>query len=49
MEVGEFTIENTDEKSWGNYFLRRIINITSNKVIYYHLAMYLLSSYVLIL
>ena len=34
MEVGVFTIENADEKSWGNYFVRRIINITSNKVIY---------------
>ena len=36
MEVGVFTIENADEKSWGNYFVRRIINITSNKVIYYY-------------
>ena len=34
MEVGEFTIENVDEKSWGNDFLRRIIKIASNKVIY---------------
>ena len=32
MEVGEFTIENTDEKSWGNYFVRRIIKVTSVKV-----------------
>ena len=33
MEVGEFAIENTDEKSWGNYFVRRIIKVTSDKVI----------------
>ena len=33
MEVGEFNIENTDEKSWGNYFVRRILKVSSVKVI----------------
>ena len=32
MEVGEFTIENTDEKTWGNYFVRRILEVSSVKV-----------------
>ena len=27
MEVGEFNIENTDEKSWGNYFVHRILKV----------------------
>ena len=33
MEVGEFNIENTDEKSWGNYFLHRILKVSPVKVI----------------
>ena len=32
MEVGEFTIENIDEKTWGNYFVRRILKVSSVKV-----------------
>ena len=42
MEVGQFTIKNIDEKSWGDYFLQRIIEVTSAKVILrnYHCTFY---------
>ena len=32
MKIGQFTIENTDETTWGNYFVRRILKVTSAKV-----------------
>ena len=34
MEVRQFIIENTDEKTWGNYFVRRILKVSSVKVIF---------------
>ena len=36
MEVGEFTIENTNETAQGNYFVCRIMKVTSIKVINMH-------------
>ena len=36
MKVGQFTIENTDEKTWGNYFVRRMLKVSSIKVIFYN-------------
>ena len=35
MEVGEFAIENTNETTRGNYFVCRIMKVTSVKVIKY--------------
>ena len=35
MEVGHFTIENTNEITRGNYFICRIMKVTSVKVTKY--------------